>query len=168
MVREFGVADTAKGGGEVKASVREQLDAVETGRPGQKRCVDCGWQPRDQFRAYSSRCEDCRKISNICDKFVISRKEYDEIFASGRCAICGEADTRLCVDHCHATGSLRGALCTKCNAGLGMFGDDSDRLLRAVAYLEFWRMKTREITEDTGTLARVSSGDAGSRNRISG
>jgi hypothetical protein len=60
----------------------------------------------------------------------------------GRCAICHEED-RLVVDHCHATGRVRGLICHTCNVAIGRAGDDSrqlrkkaSRLERAAAYLE--------------------------------
>lgn len=44
----------------------------------------------------------------------------------GRCAICQTNNPqgrgkKLCVDHCHETGKIRGALCHACNSGLGFF-----------------------------------------------
>lgn len=57
----------------------------------------------------------------------------------GVCAICKEeCKTRkgLCVDHDHDSGRVRGLLCMKCNAGLGMFRDNLDMLRSAVTYLE--------------------------------
>ncbi len=46
----------------------------------------------------------------------------------GLCAICGQPETvkrsgvvrRLCVDHNHITGAVRGLLCTTCNTRLGL------------------------------------------------
>lgn len=52
-----------------------------------------------------------------------------------KCAICGDK-TKLCVDHNHATGKVRGLLCRKCNAALGLFGDSALNLLRASAYVK--------------------------------
>jgi len=69
------------------------------------------------------------------------KRYYDTIFKEqkGRCAICGtpqEAIKRkLCLDHCHETGVIRGILCAKCNHGLGCFNDNIILLLKAVVYL---------------------------------
>lgn len=62
----------------------------------------------------------------------------------GACAICRQPNKvkrspHLCVDHCHATGKLRALLCHRCNAGLGLFGDDTALLQRAIDYLTTWR-----------------------------
>ncbi len=39
-------------------------------------------------------------------------------------------------DHDHETGEVRGLLCNRCNAGLGMFEDSLEGLQRAVVYLK--------------------------------
>ena len=56
--------------------------------------------------------------------------------SGGLCAICRRPSTRkLAMDHCHATGKLRGLLCQPCNTGLGHFQDDVERMQRAIDYL---------------------------------
>ena len=61
------------------------------------------------------------------------------------CAICGKSaldqKQRMCVDHNHETGQIRGLLCTHCNKALGGFEDDIDILLSAVSYLKNSRLK---------------------------
>lgn len=53
------------------------------------------------------------------------------------CEICGRTPTRasLHLDHCHETNKFRGWLCSSCNNGIGLLGDNSANVLRAVEYL---------------------------------
>lgn len=53
-----------------------------------------------------------------------------------KCAICAsEFVGTPHVDHCHATGKVRGMLCDRCNRGLGYFRDSPDALDQAAAYV---------------------------------
>lgn len=62
----------------------------------------------------------------------------------GGCAVCGQKigmrkngrHMRLCVDHCHDTGKVRGILCNSCNNGIGRFRDNPVLLRKAADYLE--------------------------------
>ncbi len=45
-------------------------------------------------------------------------------------------EKRWALDHNHVTGEIRGWICSPCNVSLGAFGDDPDRLRRAIKYLE--------------------------------
>lgn len=54
----------------------------------------------------------------------------------GVCAICRTVPATPHTDHSHVTGAVRGVLCGNCNTGLGMLGDDPQRLRWAIAYLE--------------------------------
>jgi hypothetical protein len=71
--------------------------------------------------------------------YKITGAEYDARLRNqgGVCAICSRPPRkgRLAIDHCHATGSVRGLLCTSCNRGIGYLGDSPDRLRKAVEYL---------------------------------
>jgi len=56
----------------------------------------------------------------------------------GRCAICrnpSPGGKRLCVDHDHATGRIRGLLCGACNLVLGYARDSEAVLASAIQYL---------------------------------
>lgn len=72
-------------------------------------------------------------------RYQLTPAQYDAMLAAqgGVCAICRSLGKRRpCVDHCHATGAIRGLLCNRCNSGIGHFFDRPDLLIAAVAYLE--------------------------------
>ncbi len=81
------------------------------------------------------------KNSELKRTFGISIHDYDEMFErqNGKCAICGSdkggMGRSLAVDHCHATGKVRGLLCQQCNKGLGHFRDSTVLLESAIKYL---------------------------------
>lgn len=59
---------------------------------------------------------------------------------NGLCAICGKGEDSkdgrsLSLDHCHATGRIRGLLCNRCNPLLGYARDDVQVLEKAIQYL---------------------------------
>ena len=95
-----------------------------------------------------TRCPKCWSIevgwNNVKKKYGITKEQYESLLArqNGGCAICGEPPkpgrfkTRLCVDHDHSTGNVRGLLCDRHNAALGAFGDDLAGLTKAVEYLQ--------------------------------
>lgn len=63
----------------------------------------------------------------------------------GRCAACrkkapkpGEGRS-FAVDHCHATGTVRGILCHGCNRAIGFAGDDPAVLRALAVYVELGR-----------------------------
>ncbi len=79
-------------------------------------------------------------------KFGIGFAEYRVKLEAqnGVCAICGQPEraTRngrvrwLAIDHNHRTGALRDLLCTPCNVIVGMCGEDTDVLCKAISYIE--------------------------------
>lgn len=78
--------------------------------------------------------------SYIRRKYGLEPHEYAEIKKAqgGRCAICAIAtgrSKRLSVDHCHKTREIRGLLCTRCNAFLGMIRDNPEAGDRLARYL---------------------------------
>lgn len=52
------------------------------------------------------------------------------------CDVCGRVTIRMAIDHCHATGKVRGLLCKDCNTTLGNIRDDPQVLRALAAYLE--------------------------------
>jgi hypothetical protein len=103
---------------------------------------------RKQRRSWPSSKLENFKWSWIKHKYGMSRQEYEQMLAAqnGVCAICkqpnkkrdryGGFETRLHVDHCHATGKTRGLLCHSCNAALGLFKENTDSLKAAIEYLQ--------------------------------
>lgn len=70
--------------------------------------------------------------------YGISVEQYQQMVDAqdNRCAICGGVTHKaLNIDHCHATGKVRGLLCGNCNRALGMFMDSSEYLAKAIKYL---------------------------------
>lgn len=71
--------------------------------------------------------------------YGITREEYERILASqdGVCAICHQPPgaRRLCVDHDHKTGFVRGLACWRCNYGLSWYRDSFYSLLGAAVYI---------------------------------
>jgi len=66
--------------------------------------------------------------------------EYNALLLAqgAACALCLAPQTsgaRLCIDHCHDTGKVRGLLCATCNSAIGLLGDTAERVQRAVEYL---------------------------------
>ena len=78
-------------------------------------------------------------------KYGLEPGDYEKLMAAqnNSCAICGVKEsvgrggqlTRLCVDHNHETGQVRGLLCAECNKGLGIFKDDFRLVANAATYL---------------------------------
>jgi len=72
--------------------------------------------------------------------YGLSRNDYTVLLdgQGGCCAICREpaaGELALAADHDHATGAIRGLLCSRCNNGLGSFRDDPELLRTAVDYV---------------------------------
>lgn len=128
---------------------RSRVPATEW-PPGCRWCSGCqSWVPL--FYVQGSRCKACN--SSASHRARVEREylwpdgmTYDILLAKqgGRCAICGSVprSRRLAVDHDHASGYVRGLLCSSdagasCNKGLLGSAHDSVKILRAaVAYLE--------------------------------
>lgn len=84
--------------------------------------------------------------------YGITATDYDRMLSKqdGRCAICRKPETalgrggkpkRISVDHCHATGLVRGLLCHRCNSGIGKFLENIETLEAAIDYLRSSREK---------------------------
>lgn len=101
-----------------------------------KTCVRANskkWKEANPDR-YVKTLRDCRLRAD----FGMTVEQYDRLLNTqgGTCLICGFAPggKRLHVDHDHETGAVRGLLCFRCNAGVGIF-DKKNLIDRAIAYV---------------------------------
>lgn len=127
------------------------------------RCKTCDSLSLKEYRAANDELELRRKRrrSSIKTEHGITEEDYLALSAKqdGRCAICRITKCeitsleprrkRLHIDHCHATGRIRGLLCGPCNALLGLARDRPDVIRAAACYLE---------SADTGLISVSSRG----------
>jgi hypothetical protein len=94
-------------------------------------------QFREAVKARSIRVNQTQAL--YLKRYGLTLADYERMFAEqgGRCAICATevSGARLCVDHDHGTGKVRGLLCHACNKAIGGFRDSTELLKRAIAYL---------------------------------
>jgi hypothetical protein len=86
--------------------------------------------------------QETRSIE-VLKSYGLTLEKYNQMLEaqSGACAICGDKQAktkrngRFCIDHDHATGEVRGLLCSHCNRGIGLLGDNPEKLKAAAEYL---------------------------------
>lgn len=134
-------------------------DLAKDAPEGTRLCRTCKeFRPVEEFRIRkeregaprSSKCRPCvaqnwqdNRERNLAAKaannFGITPNLYQEL-VNGSCHVCGsknnQSGRRLHIDHCHATGKVRGALCHACNTSLGLANDDPIRLRALAEYVE--------------------------------
>lgn len=104
-----------------------------------------GIESREKYKQ-TDKWKESRKKTLEKDKnrylkryYGIDIEDFEKMVDSqgGRCKICNTIpDKKLCVDHCHKTGTIRGLLCSKCNSGIGMLQDSPELLENALKYLK--------------------------------
>ena len=107
------------------------------------KCRSSSWKKKEHWKLPSSKLSNRKSRLNT---FGLSLNDYQDMLEKqgGTCAICGSPETqlrygtlsRLAVDHCHITGTVRGLLCSKCNLGLGKFKDNWVLVENAMEYLQ--------------------------------
>lgn len=125
-------------------------------RPSRRRFTDkekwCGtckkWLPLDDFglnrSTISGRADSCKMCFRVFQTARNNLRKYNlspegraflEEKQDGKCAICLRVK-KLCVDHNHATGVVRGLLCISCNVMLGRLNEELAVFERAIQYLK--------------------------------
>ncbi len=133
--------------------------------PEEKECARCRVvKPLHEFdknrstRALLGRrgsCKACVRPSErrrqLKAKYNMTPEDWVALYEKqgGRCAVCRRegdmlqlltsrkvpSDRRLCVDHEHASGKVRGLLCVPCNAGIGNARENPEILDQMKSYL---------------------------------
>lgn len=112
------------------------------------RCKLCDDVARKKWK--SSNVDKARysmRNNNLKTKYGVDIEWYETKFKEQghKCAVCGITENQVtgdrshlnfAVDHNHDTGNVRGVLCNKCNRAIGMLGDSSESLNKAVNYLQ--------------------------------
>ena len=77
------------------------------------------------------------RAKRLLETFHLTEVQWQKIydFQKGLCAICHTPLRKPQTDHCHATGLIRGLLCSRCNRALGRFRDSIALLQASAAYL---------------------------------
>ena len=80
---------------------------------------------------------------NLKTNYGITLDDYNNLLEKQnyRCAICNKHNSdnnkkNLFVDHCHKTGIIRGLLCSNCNSGLALLGDNFESVEKTLEYLK--------------------------------
>jgi hypothetical protein len=110
--------------------------------------IDCFYKRGDKSPGRAYKCKECwrptfeRERARNLRQYDITLELFNELLArqGGGCAVCGAIQSSkdkksLAVDHDHATGEVRGLLCSRCNVGIGMFKDEPALLAAAIRYL---------------------------------
>lgn len=101
---------------------------------------------KDERCAYVRAYKKANRLRLNCARMGTTVEWYERTLHKqrGKCAICrtdnpgavgGKRRRFWCIDHDHKTGEVRGLLCNNCNAGLGLLGDSTKNLGRAIQYL---------------------------------
>lgn len=105
----------------------------------QWRCPRCNrervaraYKDNEVYRRAKKAWTPARKARQLKRDYGITLEEREAM--GNTCAICGREENPS-VDHDHQTGQVRGILCRSCNLALGHFGDNTDRMLKAIKYL---------------------------------
>ena len=113
---------------------------------------------RAYYHAHKQDIQPILRRGQLKRLYGISPADYDALLAKqdGACATCGKPSKEtLCVDHCHATGTIRGLLCRKCNIALGCNEDDPATMITSLAYLACGRRDRTGAAAQRALAARA-------------
>ncbi len=110
------------------------------------RCRECKnayyreyWKNTEAYEKHKQRIRASKKRNpqrERARKYGITEEDISTMLAenNGKCVICNIRESKV-IDHCHKSNVVRGALCSQCNTGLGLFLDNEEILNAAIEYL---------------------------------
>ena len=85
-------------------------------------------------------CEYHYPIMKRTGRYELTKYEVEILLLKTNCDLCNREFNRSKkepkIDHCHKTKKVRGVLCSSCNTGLGLLGDDISSLFNAIKYIK--------------------------------
>lgn len=134
---------------------RARATAWASKNPERRAATTAAWRKANKDRVNENvkrwQRENAEKYARIhykamlrqrCKKFGITIDDYFGmlIAQAGACKLCGRNELEngrdLAIDHCHATGKVRGLLCHPCNTVLGHVQDDAALLQKMIEYIK--------------------------------
>ena len=89
-----------------------------------------------RYKRYYNKTKDTSNKKRLERIYKLDPGQWDMMHKEqeGKCYLCRKEESaiekktgniiRLAVDHCHATGKVRGLACKKCNMAIGLLNDD--------------------------------------------
>lgn len=100
-------------------------------------CLGC---KRENGAKYREKNKKHILIMNRIGRYGITMGEFKALWEKqkGFCAICEEVldKNKYRIDHDHASGKVRGLLCSSCNAAIGLLKDSPEIISNAARYVE--------------------------------
>lgn len=97
-----------------------------------------GDEMRQKNKEWEIKNPNKRRNSMYKGNYGITLDQYEEMvkIQEGKCLLCDKVPKgRLCIDHCHKNGRIRGLLCRSCNGALGVLGETLESIKKVERYL---------------------------------
>lgn len=130
-------------------------------------CADCNSVERKEYyknninkekvlqKKWNESNPDKIYAAHLKARYGLKWDEYNKLLSqhNNKCATCN-SDKKLCVDHNHMTGKVRGILCSFCNMALGFAKDDPRILQNLINYLSKHSIFQQEEILDKNPIDR--------------
>lgn len=152
----YGKKSPGKPYSQCKFCVRNRVNKVclektqERQKTYQQTCALCDVPISANRETQAFCCKPHRLFAWTVKGYQGSIEDARRLFALTACEVCGQTE-RLCIDHSHNTGRLRGRICSNCNSGLGHFFDSIETMKRTIRYLGQDYPIIEDLVLDQGT-----------------